>query len=72
MCVYTYIYIYIYIHIYTGITLSICLCSTRRGLLWSGWNGPAWCSGGKRPLIAGCSSLQRLDLLHLRADPSAN
>ena len=48
---------------------------------------PAWCYGGRRPLIAGCLSLQRLgvglpvtrpvwdsipDLLHLRADPSAN
>ena len=21
---------------------------------WSGWNSPAWCSGGRRPLIAGC------------------
>ena len=21
---------------------------------WSRWNAPAWCSGGRRPLIAGC------------------
>ena len=27
---------------------------------WSGRNCPAWCSGGPRPLIAGCLSLQRL------------
>ena len=28
--------------------------------LWSGWDFPSWCSGGRRPLIAGCISLQRL------------
>ena len=27
---------------------------------WSGLNSPAWCSGGRRPLIAGRFSLQRL------------
>ena len=48
----------------------------------SGWNCPEWCSGGRRPLIAGRLSLQRLgmdspltrpfwpDLPHLRADPN--
>ena len=35
------------------------------------------CSGGCRPLIAGCISLQRFEMnspitLHPRADPSAN
>ena len=30
--------------------------------MWSGWNFPAWCSGGRRPLIAGCLSLQRLGI----------
>ena len=30
--------------------------------LWSGWNFPSWCSGGRRPLIAGCLSLQRLGI----------
>ena len=31
------------------------------GYVWSGWNSPVWCSGGRRPLIAGCLSLQRLE-----------
>ena len=31
---------------------------SEESFLWSGWNCPAWCSGGWRPLIAGCSSLQ--------------
>ena len=32
--------------------------------MWSGWNFPAsaWWSGGRRPLFAGCSSLQRLGM----------
>ena len=30
--------------------------------LWSGWNFPAWCSRGWRPLITGCLSLQRLGI----------
>ena len=30
--------------------------------LWSGWNLHAWCSGGWRPLIAGCLSLQMLGI----------
>ena len=30
--------------------------------LWSGWNFPAWCPGGRRPLIAGRLSLQRLGI----------
>ena len=42
---------------------TICCCVlTRRNLFWSGWNFPAWCSGGRRPLIARCSSLQRLGM----------
>ena len=32
------------------------------GVFWSGWNFPAWCSGGRRPLIAGCLSIQRLGI----------
>ena len=35
---------------------------TRRNLFRSRWNCPASCSGGRRPLIAGCLSLQRLGI----------
>ena len=41
-----------------GISLYVCL--TRRNMFGSGWTCPAWCPGGRRPLFAGCSSLQRL------------
>jgi len=37
---------------------------------WSGWNIPAWCSRGRRPLIAGCLSLQRLWSWLTRNPPS--
>ena len=30
--------------------------------VWSGWNFHAWCSRGRRPLIAGCLSLQKLGI----------
>ena len=48
-------------------SLSICYvsCCTLIWLgvfLWSGWNCPAWYSGGRRPLIAGCLSLHRLGI----------
>ena len=36
---------------------------TRRIPFWSGWNAPAWCSGGRRPLIAGCGPLQRVGMV---------
>ena len=52
-CVYIYIYIYICIHIYIY---------RERERERERWNCPAWCSGGRRPLIAGCLSLQRLGI----------
>ena len=45
----------------TGETMFCLYCFWLEGVfLWSGWNFPVWCSGGWRPLIAGCFSLQRL------------
>ena len=41
----------------------VCFCFWLGGVfLWSGWNFPAWCSGGRRPWIAGRLSLQRLGI----------
>ena len=79
--------LYISIPVSLGVWFRYCLVVflARRNILWSGWNFPAWCSRGRRPLIAGCLSLQRLEIdlpvthpardsnlgpLHLRADPS--
>ena len=40
-------------------TSSLCFSDSEVSF-WSGWNCPARCSGGRRPLIAECLSLQRL------------
>ena len=41
----------------------VCCISVVWGVfLWSRWNFPAWCSGCRRPLIAGCLSRQRLGI----------
>ena len=40
--------------------LFIVLLFDSQESFWSRWNCPARCSGGRRPLIAGCLSLQRL------------
>ena len=38
----------------------VLLCFPTRRSLLSRWNFPALCSGGRRPLVAGCLSLRRL------------
>ena len=46
---------------YTDLDLSPSFLPwTRRSLFWSRWTCPAQCSGGRRPLIAGCLSLHWL------------
>ena len=69
MCTHIYIYIYVhmYIHIFTYnlmnyvcVSVACVCCFDSEESLRSEWNFPAWCSGGRRPLIAGCLSLQRL------------
>ena len=42
--------------------LFVCCGVDSEESLWSGWNFPAWCSGGRRPFIAECLSLQHLGL----------
>ena len=45
--------------------LFVC-CLNSEESCWSRWDFPVWCSGGRRPWIAGCVSLQRLGVgLHL-------
>ena len=80
-------YIYIYIWPVSSIRLSAFIVNGCVVACWSGWDFPAQCSGGRRPLIAGCLSLQRLvmdfaltrpvlgfepETSRIRADPSAN
>ena len=72
VCIHMYIYIYIYIiYIYIYIIFVVweggwafptqvrhsSLFLTRR------MECPAWCSGGRRPLIEGCLSLRRLGMV---------
>ena len=46
----------------TSTRLFLAACVDPEESFWSGWNRPAWCSGGQRHLIAGCVSLQRIGM----------
>ena len=68
--VYVYIYIYIYIErerdfaVFVLYSIADCmvLLFNSEESSWSGWNYPAWCLGGRMPLIAGRLSLQGLGM----------
>ena len=43
----------VYSHPEARVALIHCFLDSEDSL-WSGWNFPPWCSGGRGPLIAGC------------------
>ena len=51
---------YVMLPVSERLLLHVSFADSEELFLWSGWNFPAWCSRGRRPLIAGCVSLQRL------------